>query len=303
MDRKVKHLSAVMVYTGVVAAFFITSCHKMPDRKTGLNGYENPEKQQALDRLVSKITSGKGSIREIFPGPSGLTGVIVKADGSPSIVLWVTRDTRAIMAGGLYNASGQNLTDRAYARFGSTFDKIVPVTDPKYVPAALPSGKTATPAIPGQLLPADLSVTNISSVDEGSGKKSVIVFFDPNCIWCHRLWVNLHKGAFPDSVVVKWVPVGFLKPDSRGKAARIMSEGLPALQKDESLFDDKTEEGGIEPLSDDKAFKQVDANLVSLGKIGDVVTPTIVWKAADGIRKFSGFPDDNEWKLIVDSAN
>ena len=50
-------------------------------------------------------------------------------------------------------------------------------------------------------------------------------------------------------LVVKVVPVAFLKASSMGKAEAVLEGGMSAYLQDENGFDDSTEEGGIAPLT------------------------------------------------------
>lgn len=68
-----------------------------------------------------------------------------------------------------------------------------------------------------------------------------MVFFDPNCPFCVKLWHDLQK--WHDNLIVKWIPVAFVHPSSLGMAARVFSAKDPqkVLAFNEEHYDLKTD--------------------------------------------------------------
>ncbi len=148
----------------------------------------------------------------------------------------------------------------------------------------------AEPPAPNYL-PASAAATveNAPAIVEGATGKSVkttiYVFMDPNCIFCHYAW----KALQPYEAVglqVHWIPLGFLKPDSPGKAAALLqAKDGPALMRElETKFSEKDESGGIKPLNTIPFSAQValDKNTTTFQSLGFDATPTIIYLASGG---------------------
>ncbi len=118
------------------------------------------------------------------------------------------------------------------------------------------------------------------------GKHNLYMFVDPNCIWCHRLFllVKLHEAEFHMANVTPIiVPVGFMNSSSLGKAATLILEGWPAYVKAETGYSVNTREGGVVPSTNSTALaqaKRLNHILSTMSK--RVGTPTLLWRAGNG---------------------
>ncbi|RKP58683.1 thioredoxin fold domain-containing protein [Pararobbsia silviterrae] len=130
---------------------------------------------------------------------------------------------------------------------------------------------------------------NAPSIVEGASgsavKTTIYVFMDPNCIYCHLAW----KALQPYEAVglqVHWIPMGFLKPDSPGKAAALLvsKDGAALLKTLETNYSEQDESGGIAPLATipDAVKAQLDANAQLFQSLGLSGTPTIIYRASGG---------------------
>lgn len=143
--------------------------------------------------------------------------------------------------------------------------------------------------------PPPLSATSVASlsdlaviVEGATGNKvksTVYVFMDPNCIYCHYTWQALQPYEAV-GLQVRWIPLGFLKPDSAGKAAALLEsqDGAALLRQDEMKFSEQAEEGGITPLSSPSfsTKTKLTRNIQLFQSMGFNGTPTIVYKTQDG---------------------
>src|SRR5580698_4973822 len=79
-------------------------------------------------------------------------------------------------------------------------------------------------------------------------KSTIYVFMDPNCIFCHYAW-EAFQPYEAVGLQVQWIPMGFLKPDSSGKAAALLDarDGAALLRENEVKFSEANESGGIKP--------------------------------------------------------
>lgn len=95
-----------------------------------------------------------------------------------------------------------------------------------------------------------------TQVTEGHGRKTLYVFFDPNCPYCHKLFEELHPYATNNEVTINWIPVGILTNTSPGKAAAILQakHRLKAFYQSERHWHNNHDQGGnITPLQDPNA--------------------------------------------------
>ncbi|EGQ61689.1 thiol:disulfide interchange protein DsbG, putative, partial [Acidithiobacillus sp. GGI-221] len=109
----------------------------------------------------------------------------------------------------------------------------------------------------------------------------MVVFMDPNCIYCHKFWDEAQADIRAGKLRLKVIPVGFLKPTSLAKATTILQAVDPALAwgHNERRFQKNIEEGGEKPAAhlDIKAMADVRANTALLGSTGKMATPTLVY--------------------------
>lgn len=134
-------------------------------------------------------------------------------------------------------------------------------------------------------------------ITEGrEGAPKIYVFADPNCIFCHKFWLNTRDWVKAGKVQIEWVMVGFLKSSSAGRAAAMMAapNGAEALAKDERGFDVGSEEGAIKPLNPIPAkLKQaLDRHAQLMSRLGFNGTPALLFREHSGKwRGISGLPD------------
>jgi thiol:disulfide interchange protein DsbG len=136
---------------------------------------------------------------------------------------------------------------------------------------------------------AAASFENAPAIVEGASgkdvKATIYVFMDPNCIFCHYAWKALQPYE-AEGLQVHWIPMGFLKPDSPGKAAALLqAQDGPALMRElETKFSEKDESGGIKPLASVPAATQakLDGNVKTFRSLGFDGTPTIIYMASGG---------------------
>ena len=100
-----------------------------------------------------------------------------------------------------------------------------------------------------------LSKTGMALVQKAHGfvwgspraQAKAIVFFDPNCIWCHRFFLQAERGVATGKARYLMIPVAILKKSSLPKAERIILAKVPekAFLRNEKGFDESTEEGAL----------------------------------------------------------
>jgi thiol:disulfide interchange protein DsbG len=140
-------------------------------------------------------------------------------------------------------------------------------------------------------LPASAAATfeNAPAIVEGASgknvKSTIYVFMDPNCIFCHYAWKALQPYEAA-GLQVHWIPMGFLKPDSPGKAAALLqAQDGPALMRElETKFSEKDESGGIAPLEKVPSATQakLNGNIKTFQDLGFDGTPTIIYMTTGG---------------------
>lgn len=123
-------------------------------------------------------------------------------------------------------------------------------------------------------------------VEGAKDPKAVLyVLFDANCLYCHLTW----KAVRPYEKVglqVRWIPVAYQQPSSVGRAAAIMQarERAEALRVNETRYDAKRLDGGIEPAKDipRKLEAEFAANTRLMKALGAPGTPVLAWRDAAG---------------------
>jgi len=260
---------------GAIVLATITGCHSgVPTEK--------------VSALVKTVTHGAAAVRKIFDGPpgSGLTGAVIAGGNHVPVVVWVTADGKTLIAGNVFDVQGRNLTQMATLRLANA--PVLASARP-----SAPAASSPSPTAPVALAPGAFRAMTkgVRFLREGKGKKTLWIFLDPDCIWCHRLTLDLKAHPLPADVAVNWVPVAFLKPSSVGRAETLLAGGLPALDNDETRFDMATEEGGVPETHTPDLEASVRENTRILVTLGGTMTPTIVFRdEKGGTLRFDGYP-------------
>ena len=251
--------------------------------------------------LVTAVTHGQASVRRIFDGPpgSGLTGAVLAGGTHCCIVVWITADGKTLIAGSVFDARGRDLTEMATLRLAKDL-----------APEPVPSSSSALPSSPSGPGPVVLApgaframANGVRFFRAGTGKRTLWIFLDPDCLWCHRLALDLKAHPLPADVSVNWVPVAFLKPSSVGRAETLLAKGLPALQEDEAQFDPQTEEGGVPETHTPDLEAAVRKNTRILGSLGRTISPTVVFRdGTGGALRFDGYPGPEVLERIAEEA-
>lgn len=206
--------------------------------------------------LEGPLHSGYQVIRR-FTAVSGLTGWIMSSPQGRYVVVYTTSDGRALISGRVLTSSGENLTSRYAALYIPKLDL-------------------------GTLWKR--FATKASYIASGaSHPKSVIyVIVDPNCIYCHMLWIAL-RGYEAAGLQVRWIPVGFLHADSAAKAAAILQGGDPVLERMEEKFDVHRESGGVPGIAiTPKLAQELKANTALMHAAKIMGTPGILYRDQAG---------------------
>ena len=212
---------------------------------------------------VERVSRGQAKIEHVFEGPMNLIGMAVQVAPGRNMIMYASKDGQYLIMGGIFGPNGQNYTMAAAQA---------------YLPPPPP------PPNVGKNYDA-LKKTHTYVWGKASAKKTLWAVFDPDCIFCHKLFGELQPYVDKGDVKVHVIQVGFLKPDALGKAAAIMSSKDPAaeLVKDETKFDESTEEGGIAPNTNDaKAVSEVKANNQWMSGHGIGGTPYVLYLQKNG---------------------
>jgi thiol:disulfide interchange protein DsbG len=232
--------------------------------------------------LIEKATQGNVTILSNFNSIGDLEGYIVQSTGpNPQQgVIYTDRHAQYLISGVIVDKDGNNVNQ-------IDFEKYV-------APAAISNAYS--------------NLSNVTWVEQGSAQaphKAYIVI-DPNCIYCHQLFMALQPQISSGQLAVRWIPVGFLKASSAGKAYAILSAQNPvqAIQKNEQNFNDSLEEGGITPIKNPpQAIKdQLNKNMQFMVQNQITVTPVIMYKNAAGTPKTAmGLPDSNKLNALINN--
>jgi len=76
------------------------------------------------------------------------------------------------------------------------------------------------------------SLKTVTGITRGQGDRALYIFFDPNCPYCHDLYMTLRPLMTPKHLRVSWIPVGILTLTSYGKAAALLQAKNPTQALD-----------------------------------------------------------------------
>ncbi|WP_416430816.1 thiol:disulfide interchange protein DsbG [Piscirickettsia salmonis] len=213
--------------------------------------------------LVMKITQNQFDVSNEFDAGFNIKGFVIKPkhEGQPLVIY--------------ANDSGQ------FAFFGTLFDQDANNLTASYV------NKNIQPKVVSKLL-QEAAKTHWFLEGKEDAPHQIYLVAEPNCSICHMLYKNLQPYIQRGQLSIRWIMVAFLKQNSEGKAAAILSAKNPValLEQDEKTFDLKTESGGIVPLAENDISVAVKMalkkNMAFFEKNGMQGTPVVIYKNKQG---------------------
>jgi thiol:disulfide interchange protein DsbG len=137
-------------------------------------------------------------------------------------------------------------------------------------------------------------------ISEGSGPGIVYIFFDPNCPYCHRLYLNTRDWIKQGKARLRWIPVGVLTATSPGKAAALLGADDP-LQAFYANEDHYSRGGGIdEDIPTDSVDAKLKANEALLARTRAGAVPLMLFRLKDGAPfLIEGSPPKDKLPIIL----
>lgn len=140
-------------------------------------------------------------------------------------------------------------------------------------------------------------------ISEGKSKHIIYIFFDPNCPFCHRLYVSTRNWVKENKMELRWIPVGILTTTSAGKAASILGakDPLKAFYKNEDNYVRAQGQGGgvEEDIPSPAVEKKLKANEALLARTGFGAVPIMLFRGNDNTPiLIQGSPPANKLEII-----
>lgn len=164
--------------------------------------------------------------------------------------------------------------------------------------AAQDSGKAAA------LLAA---MDKATTIRQGNGRHRLYVFFDPNCPYCHQVYLQLRPLVASRDLQVHWVVLGMLTSSSEPKAAAMLQapDRLKAFETNENDYDfaaNGQPGGGITPAAtiqpQTRLMLQRNLDIYRGQKLFGV--PVLVWKRrAGGAGMSVGVPSPEQLSSLL----
>jgi len=234
-----------------------------------------------VPNLMNKAFHGKVTILNQFPATDNLEGYVVQStENTSQAIVYADNRGRYLVVGQLIDADGQSISSQDYQHYIS----------------------------PESSSLAFNYISSVAYIQQGSNDAphQAYVLFDPNCIFCHRLYEAMQPAIKSGELAVRWVPVAFLKPSSQGRVYALLAAKDPVamLAQNEKNFNEETESGGIPPLStaSSQIVQQLQNNMAFLTSTQITATPAVLYKLADGTPKLdTGMVDPTKLKAMIDS--
>lgn len=224
--------------------------------------------------LDHPLRAGFTVVRE-FSAVSHLSGWVLRGPHGRYHIVYTTPDGHTLISGRVLTAAGVNLTARYTALYA--------------------------PKLNLDALWHEFATQGTVIVAGARHPKSIIyVIMDPNCIFCHMLWIALRRYEAV-GLQVRWIPVGFLHKDSPAKAAALLKGGNPVLTAMQEKFNVRRESGGVPGIPITPKLKAELAANMALMHAGHVMgTPGIFYRDAAGHVHFKdGMPLLSELPAIT----
>lgn len=127
-------------------------------------------------------------------------------------------------------------------------------------------------------------IDQASWIAEGKSTHVVYIFFDPNCPYCHKLYVSTRPWIKQGKLQLRWIPTGTLMTTSHGKAVAMLGadDPLKAFYQNEKHYDRSSGGGLDEDLSTPKLEKKLKANEKLLARTGFGAVPLMLFRNKKG---------------------
>lgn len=226
--------------------------------------------------FVQQAIRGGMKLEAEFDAGSGLTGWVLSSAPGQNIAIYSTEDGQRGLIGTLVDSRGANITEAHLDKYGSKVD------------------------LEGQW-PNVVKSAYVSEGAKGKAvKKTIYVFKDPNCGYCHQAW-RLFSSYYDKGLEVRWIPVAFLARDSANKAAAMLEASNPdgvigqmhgEWGQRESSFKDF-------PVSADSRAK-LSANSILMRALGVQGTPAVVYRDSKGkVQLLPSTPNESDMEKIM----
>lgn len=278
------------------------------------DGAEMAEGSESMLELPLPIARAleQGMVLESqFNAESDLTGWVLSLDGQFTLV-YTTPDQRTLISGALINEAGQNLSE-LYAQQYFPKPDIALLEESTYISVGapkeqdLPDSATAEDAPTGEQALAEgeqisaegeVSATPAATEKTVEAKRVIYAFFDPSCPFCHLAW-KAFQPYVDKGVEIRWIPVAFLNPESRDKAAAILQDRNPENLLAESMRLFNTEEQPTTSVKE-TSRRQLQNNMKLMQRFGIQGTPGLIWADDNGeLNIRSGMPKLDEFSHIT----
>lgn len=153
-----------------------------------------------------------------------------------------------------------------------------------------------------------LQHTHWVAVGDAHPTHVIYAFIDPNCPYCHALWLAL-RPYYKRGLQVRNVLVDIISSTSPGKAAAIIEARNPsaAFRANEDGWGRRPDGGGgIAPLPHPKpaVLKELQDNVALMQRFGIAGTPGLVFKDTQGeLHVIEGLPDNEALAETVRAAS
>lgn len=231
--------------------------------------------QNKITPVEQHLVSNGVKILQSFISASGLRAIVADS-GTEKRMFYVTPDGKNLIAGMVFDADGNNITNADMEKAG------IQVAG---------SAKVMTQA---QLQALWARAEKLRWVQEGKSGKIVYVFFDANCPYCHRLWSTLRNWVQSGKAQVRWLPVAILKDTSKGLGAAIYSSSNPGDAMDKMV------NRQLQPIhANDRDSRNMAQNLLLLRDTGYTGVPAMMFKRGDKVVSMMGSPDEKELTALL----
>ncbi|WP_417595679.1 thioredoxin fold domain-containing protein [Oceanospirillum sp.] len=240
-----------------------------------------------------------------FHAESDLTGWVLSLDGQFTLV-YTTPDQRTLISGALINEAGQNLSER-YAQKYFPKPDIALLEEATYISIGAPKELNLPDSATAPVDASPDGESTNTQAESGAepateqtieAKRVIYAFFDPSCPFCHLAW-KAFQPYIDKGVEIRWIPVAFLNPESRDKAAAILQSRNPENELTESMRLFNTEQQPTAAVKE-TSRRQLQSNMKLMQRFGIQGTPGLVWADESGELKIrSGMPKLGEFPHIT----
>lgn len=229
--------------------------------------------ETALPAPIKRIQEQGIEILKPFTAPGGMKGWLGRYQGM-GVTIYLTPDGKHAISGYMYDEEGKNLSE-------NLFEKEL------YIPE-------------GRRMWQRLQQTPAIEEGKPDAPRTLVVFADPFCLYCHQFWLKVQPWVNTGKVRLRTILVGVIRPKSGRYAAAILNAVDPVSAWRDFERSNGKKRPPFPEVTPAKIYHQLQYHQQLMDELGGKATPAIYYLDENSaLQQSIGLPEDKQFDRMV----